>query len=174
MLKSPGYKLIIAALVLPFIFSACKKKEAEKPEPVKKAELPKQATQPKPEVVEPKQDGKDLQARQRNPFQSHIIVSKATDGEKKAKGPLECCEANSFRLVAVAVSEDSSFALLQAPDTKRYIVRRGDIIGLNDGRITNINNKGIIIKEYTKDESGKVISTTEIELNLPAEKGKGM
>lgn len=172
MRKISGYKLIIIAGVIPFVFSACGKKEAEKTEPVKKVEQPKEAPQPKPAVAEQKEDDKDLQARQRNPFQSHIIVTKALDGEKKAKGPLECCEANSFRLVAVAVSEDSSFALLQAPDTKRYIVRRGDVIGLNDGRIVNINHKGILIKEYTKDEAGKVIATTDIELGLPVEKAK--
>jgi Tfp pilus assembly protein PilP len=163
---------ILIAGIVPFSLYSCKKKAEEKAaEPLKRAGAPKPAvTAPSGEKAEEEAVETGIDVKLRNPFQSHILVQRGTEGEKKAKGPLECCEVNSFKVVAVVVSTDSSFALLQAPDTKRYIVRKGDLIGTNEGRIVQIGHRGILVKEHIKDEEGTVLSTTEIELNLPVDK----
>ena len=83
---------------------------------------------------------------------------------------MECCELNLFRLVAVVLSPESSYALVESPDKKRYIVRRGDLIGAMAGKITRINAKSITVREYDRDVTGKVISTNDEELRLPISK----
>jgi Tfp pilus assembly protein PilP len=55
---------------------------------------------------------------------------------------------------------------VQAPDGKRYVVRRGDSMGARDGRIIKINSKSIMVREHTRDEDGSIKSTEDIELRL--------
>lgn len=108
-------------------------------------------------------------ARLRNPFQSHLVLMKASpDSPQKIKGPLECCELSIFKVMAavVGVSDTEGFALVQAPDGKRYVVRRGDVIGARDGKVVKIHSKGIIVREHTRDEDGKIKSTEDIDLKI--------
>lgn len=168
------FNIVVAGALTALLMTSCSKEEPKQAEPVKQAEsAPKKAQDmeaaDKTAGIEP-----TIDARHRNPFQSHIIVMKgAEDGAKKAvKGPLECCELNTFKIMAVVSSPENAFALVQAPDSKRYIVRKGDKMGANEGRIVKIAKSSITVREPNKDEKGIVVSTTDIELNLSYEKTK--
>ncbi len=105
-----------------------------------------------------------------NPFLSDIIIRKAAESDEQLKGPLECCAISLFRLLAVVVGSDSSYALVQAPDGKRYIVRKDDRIGTRGGKVIKIDGTGLIIRENNYSVSGKVVSASDTVLMLPVSK----
>ncbi|MBI5493331.1 MAG: pilus assembly protein PilP [Deltaproteobacteria bacterium] len=166
------FKITALAVLVPLVFLSCKKQEQPSPPPpVKKAP----AAQSAPAVPAGGADtsapaDSTTDARNRNPFLSHILLMKGIEGPRKMKGPIECCDLTLFRLVAVVASPESSFALVQAPDGKRYVVKKGDLIGSREGRISRIEQRSITVREYNKDENGKVVSSEDIELKIPTEK----
>lgn len=164
-------KIIFVAALAPFLLNACAKEAPPPPQPVKKAQAQPQPAQAKADTTD-KTAGVDstLDVKRRNPFQSHIVILKGTEGPKKIRGPLECCELNQFRIIAVVISADGSYALVQAPDTKRYIVKHGDVMGAREGKVIGFDARGITVREYERDEAGKVVNTSDTELRLPAEK----
>ena len=102
----------------------------------------------------------------RNPFLSYIIVRKGREAHKRIKGPLECCDLDLFRVMAVVLSKNGSYALVSAPDGKRYIVRRGDRMGLNGGRIIRIYSEGLKVREYARDDEGRIVSHRDRTLKI--------
>ncbi|MCR4286822.1 MAG: pilus assembly protein PilP [Deltaproteobacteria bacterium] len=162
--------IILAALVPLFMFS-CKKEEPKEAEPEKKPAATSPAAAAKP-AAEPVQEAKeeDEPGLRRNPFLSHIVLEAGVRKEKKVKGPLECCEAGSFKVIAVVTGLEKSSALVLAPDMKRYIVREGDILGVREGRIVKIDGKGITIREKMLDEDGKAATINDVELRMPSDK----
>jgi Tfp pilus assembly protein PilP len=167
-------KILFVVAAIPLLLVSCKSEQSPTSGRFKRAKIskpaPVEAVAPDDAALKKRVASK---ASRRNPFLSYIAISTGAEKAVKVKGPLECCELNLFRLVAVVVSPDSSFALVESPDKKRYIVRRGDLIGRMDGKITRINTRSITVREYEKDVSGKVISTSDEELRLPTDKGSG-
>ncbi len=161
--------LIIAFLLFPLI-SCGRKNEVKTAAPVKKAR-PVQPIAPAAAVNAAAPLSSTSEVRGRNPFLSYMVVMKESEGSKRARGPLECCELSLFKLQAVVVGPQNSFALVQAPDGKRYIVRKGDVIGAMGGKITSIGDKSLIVREVVKQD-GKVVASNDTELKLPAERMK--
>jgi len=160
------YIKILLLILLPLAVIACGSGETEK-------FVPKRAH---PKVVAPKPAADEyanidqrkisLEKPARNPFLSYIIVRKGREKVKRIKGPLECCDLDLFRVMAVVLSGDSSYALVNAPDGKRYIVRRGDLMGQKGGRIIKIDSNGLKVREYVRDDEGRVLSFKDRPLNI--------
>ena len=162
-------KILFALAAISLFLVSCKSEQMESTGRFKRAQIPKPA--PVEEAASAdivKKGAVDGKVSRRNPFLSYIVLSRDAGQVVKIKGPLECCELNLFRLVAVVVSSENSYALVESPNKKRYIVRRGDFIGAREGKITRINTKSITVREYDRDSGGKVISTSDEELRLPA------
>lgn len=160
------FRILFAIALVPLLLISCKKEEQPQPVPVKKAQPARPAQAPQTiDITAPAEPSIGL--KQRNPFLSYLVLLKGVEGAKKIKGPLECCELNQFKLVAVVVSSERSSALVQAPDSKRYIVKVGDIMGARDGRIVKIEDRSITVREYARDDAGKVTSSADIEIRLP-------
>lgn len=163
------FTVIIALLLAPVFFTSCDKAEEPQQPPVKKPAAAVQKKAADSVDMTASLAGSAEGASLRNPFQSHIILMKAAPGAPaKIKGPLECCETNVFKLVAAAVGvrDSKGFALIQAPDGKRYVVRLGDAMGARDGKVIKINSKSITVREHTRDEDGSIKSTEDIELRI--------
>ena len=161
---------IFTAIIALTLLVSCNKAEEPQQLPVKK---PARAVSQKPSAgtadLTAGISGSAEGAKFRNPFQSHILLMKAVPGAvQKIKGPLECCELSSFKVMAavVGVTDSEGFALIQAPDGKRYVVRRGDVMGPRDGKVTKIHSRGLVVREHMRDEDGKIKSTEDIELKL--------
>lgn len=160
--------------LIPFALTACSKPEEPQQGPIKKAPpAPQAQPQTAPEAMEKSAEAEPtVDARARNPFQSYIITMRgmksATPG--RVKGPLECCDLGSFRIIAVVAAPENAYALVQSPDGKRYIVRKGDVMGAREGKVVRIDNKGITVREVIKDEEGNVTSSEDMELKLPEKK----
>ncbi|MBI2401031.1 MAG: pilus assembly protein PilP [Deltaproteobacteria bacterium] len=161
---------IFTAIIALTLLISCNKAEEPQQSPAKKpARAVKQAPLSESTDLTAGISGSAEGAKYRNPFQSHIILMKAVPGApQKIRGPLECCELGMFKVVAavVGVSDAEGFALIQAPDGKRYVVRRGDVLGAREGKVMKIHSKGLLIREHTRDEEGKIKSTEDIELRL--------
>ncbi len=105
----------------------------------------------------------------RNPFQSYIIPAAATEiGEERIRGPLECCEIGLFRLMAVISGIDNPRALIMAPDGKKYITKKGDLIGLKAGKIVKIATNKVVVEERFKDSAGGKVLKEFVEIKLPS------
>lgn len=161
---------IFTAIIALTLLISCNKAEQPQQQPIKKpARAVKEAPLSESADLTAGFSGSAEGAKYRNPFQSHIILMKAVPGApQKIRGPLECCELSMFKVLAavVGVSDSEGFALIQAPDGKRYVVRRGDVLGARDGKVIKIHPKGLVIREHTRDEDGKIKSTDDIELRL--------
>lgn len=103
----------------------------------------------------------------KNPFQSYVLLKRrSSEEEMEIKGPLECCELRLFKLAAAVVTGDKTYALLNAPDGKRYIVRVGDKLGTNNGKIAVIDTNGLVVREPVKDLEGNIVSTVDIDIKM--------
>ncbi|MBE9529512.1 MAG: pilus assembly protein PilP [Proteobacteria bacterium] len=164
-------KILIVLLVLPMFLVSCGSKAPEeewKPKRAKVKVAPK-VNLAKEKKAKIKSMEREMMAKgpENNPFLSHIIVRKGVETEEELRGPLECCAISLFRLLAVVVGSESSYALLQAPDSKRYIVRKGDMVGTRGGKVIRIDNMGLTVRENSYNSSGKVVSSSDTALMLP-------
>lgn len=165
-------RILVPVLAASLLLASCGSEPQEewkpkraKPPAAEQAPAEAPAPEKKAEVALP-EEGRFL----RNPFQSYIALKGGVERPEKVRGPLECCDLSLFRLVAVVAGEESSYALVQAPDGKRYIIKKGDLIGLREGRVVRIDTAGVMVREYTRDSEGKVVKTTDEMLTLPKEK----
>lgn len=158
---------IALAMFLPLLAASCNKADESAEERVARPAV-KKAVKTADPVVQPA-DINTGETPDRNPFQSYLIVSRGVDGPVKIKGPLECCELNSFKIVAIVVgaADSEGYALIQAPDSKRYVIRKGDVLGTREGRVVRFTSRAVVVREVTKDDEGKVRSSENIELRLP-------
>lgn len=172
-------KTFLAIALIPAALVSCKKEAAQVqlPRPVEKAQPaqpPQAAQQAAPQAGGEAVKGEaGIEAKRRNPFQSHIILMRGVEGAKKVKGPLECCELALFKVVAVVAGADNAVALIQAPDNKRYIVKKGDLIGSREGRVTGIDDSGVSVRETIRDDRGNVKSSVDTVIMLRGEKDAG-
>lgn len=111
--------------------------------------------------------------KRRNPFSNYMLNVKAEVAEKgkRIKGPLECCELNVFRLIAVVNAKDNAFGLVLTPDGKRYFVHVGDMMGTRDGKVIKLESRSLTVREYVYDEFGKLTGHNDIPVRLPDDSG---
>jgi len=171
-----GLKKGILIALIPLAVAACgKKKETAQP-PIKRAQPAKAAPAAPPVEVKEKvvvEEAETLSAKYRNPFQSHIMLLREQAATKKIRGPLECCNFDQFKILAVVTSLDSGFALVEGPGSKRYVVKRGDAMGPREGKVVDFTQNGLVVREYVRDDSGKIVSSQDIEVNMPVKKKAG-
>jgi len=168
-----GLKKGILIALIPLAVAACGKKQETAQPPVKRAHPAKAAPAAPPveeKTVEPVLEAETLSAKYRNPFQSHIMLLRDQAATKKIRGPLECCNFDQFKILAVVTSLDSGFALVEGPGSKRYVVKRGDAMGPREGKVVDITKSGLIVREYVRDDNGKIVSSQDIEVNMPVKK----
>jgi Tfp pilus assembly protein PilP len=85
-------------------------------------------------------------------------------------GPLEQYDVNQMALLAVVWNTGVARALVRDPAGKSYIVGTGTRIGKNEGRVTNINDNLVIVKETYVDFLGQE-TTKDIEMRIRRSEG---
>jgi len=81
----------------------------------------------------------------------------ATDNKpKRILTPLEKIELGQIRLVAVVVMGKNRIAMVEEASGKGYEVGIGTYIGRNQGRVSEIKDSSIVIKEIVKDYKGRL------------------
>ena len=71
----------------------------------------------------------------------------------RRKGPLEAFPLENLKMVGTLQQKKDVFALIKTPDNNLYRVKTGDFMGQNFGRITDINESALKLKELIQDGS---------------------
>jgi type IV pilus assembly protein PilP len=69
----------------------------------------------------------------------------------RRKGPLEAFPLENLKMVGTLSQKREVFALIKTPDNNLYRVRAGDFMGQNFGRITDITESAVKLKELIQD-----------------------
>jgi type IV pilus assembly protein PilP len=73
----------------------------------------------------------------------------------RRKGPLEAFPLENLKMVGTLQQKKNVFALIKAPDNNLYRVTTGDFIGQNFGRITDISEAAVKLKELVQDSGNE-------------------
>ena len=106
-----------------------------------------------------------------DPFESMFREKPVSVKAKKKKKripqtPLERIDLSQLKLVGIVLSENDNKALMEDSRGKGYVVRRGTYIGVNSGKVVQINKDRIVIEEEFEDVFGKII-LRQREIKLP-------
>ena len=69
----------------------------------------------------------------------------------RRKGPLEAFPLENLKMVGTLQQKKDFFALIKTPDNNLYRVKSGDFLGQNFGRIFDINESAVKLKELIQD-----------------------
>lgn len=71
------------------------------------------------------------------------------------KGPLEAFPLENLKMVGTLQQHKSVYALIKTPDNNLYRVKTGDFMGQNFGRIIDINESALKLKELVQDSGSE-------------------
>ncbi|TAL09886.1 MAG: hypothetical protein EPO02_08980 [Nitrospirae bacterium] len=100
----------------------------------------------------------------RDPFQSLTRLVKV-DKTRAEMPPLQRVQISDLKLLGIMWGGYGYYALVQTPDGKGYTVKEGMLMGTNNGVITTITDRAIIVSEPSIDITGNK-STKDVELLL--------
>lgn len=89
-------------------------------------------------------------AGRRDPFKS-IIVSSERQSLAENLPPLQRKELSELKVIGIIWGGFGYGAVIQTPDGKGYPVRKGTRMGLNNGVISRITNKEVVVQEKYLD-----------------------
>jgi type IV pilus assembly protein PilP len=69
----------------------------------------------------------------------------------RRKGPLEAFPLENLKMVGSLSQKKEYFALIKTPDNNLYRVRTGDFMGQNFGRVIDITESSVKLKELIQD-----------------------
>ena len=72
----------------------------------------------------------------------------------RRREPLEAYPLESLRMVGTLEQKKQMFALVRAPDNTLFRVRNGNYLGQNFGRIVDISEAQVKLKEIVQDSAG--------------------
>jgi len=139
---------------------------AEKKEPAKVAE--KKEPEKKPEAQYTYNP-----AGKPDPFKPFIQLTPVRGASTFPLTPLQKYEINQLKLVAIISSSEGNVALVEDAAGKGFFLKKGVLIGKNDGKVTKVLRDRVIIEEVYQDIFGQT-KTSEISLFLqkPEEGGE--
>lgn len=155
--------------------------EARKPEAHEQApDAPRPAADPAPERMAEVDPAEPTGVRvagytydpagKRDPFRSFVLEN-AKEAAEKETGPLEQFDISQLTVVALVWDTDKPRALVADPSGRPYIIGEGARVGKNEGRVTQIADGRVVVKETYVDWLGEH-TTKDIEMRLHRE-GKG-
>lgn len=119
----------------------------------------KQAQNPEDETYTYQSGGR------RDPFLSLVYTAQQAQKKKVIMGrpPLEQYAVSDFSLEAIVTRQGShSYALVRLPNGKDYILGKGETVGINRGKVTEIGSDYIAVREITTDFRGNRTAHTII------------
>ncbi len=149
----------VAVLLLPFALVACGDDSSSSGA---SGSAGKQGANQSPKRLKPKSFGKDTSKDEafvyrsdgvRDPFQPFIVnVTEDNDAERCAL----CVPLSSLSFTAVVTGIASPVALVETREGVGYFARRGSELGANGGRIIDIREGVILLRERFQDQLGRI------------------
>ena len=133
----------------------------------------------KPDWINPPTYQYDPQGKQ-NPFLSFLRTrNQEEQGKEKRKpraelGPLQRISVSQLRLVAILwdlVQTDGALAMVELPDGKGFVLRKGTKVGRQDGQVISINKNRLVVDEEVISVLGEKQTRTQV-LELHASSGE--
>lgn len=84
------------------------------------------------------------------------VQSVVDNRPKRILTPLEKVDLSQIRLVAVIIMKNRQIAMVEEASGKGYEVGIGTYIGKNQGRVSEIKESSIVVKELFKDFKGRL------------------
>lgn len=100
-----------------------------------------------------------------------IVVSRKKRKRRVPRTPLERIALSQLRLVAIIRAPSGNKACVEESSGKGYIIKKGDYIGLNSGKVIQIRKDNIVIEEEIEDNLGE-LQTRQKEIKLPKPTGE--
>ena len=79
-----------------------------------------------------------------------------THTETVPLSPLQKFALDELRLTGIIWNANKKIAVVQTPDGKRHILRRGTPLGINGGKVATVLSDGVVVVQKIKDFSGNV------------------
>jgi len=106
----------------------------------------------------------------RDPFKSYFAMMLPEKGTRQGPiGPLQKFEIGQLSLVAIIWGISNPRAMVETPDKKGYIIKRGTLVGRNWGKVTEIKRDQVVVSEEYRGVDGRRI-VNKISMRLPLEK----
>jgi len=109
------------------------------------------------------------QAGRRDPFRS-FILDRLRDDDPETKGPLEEYDLSQLEVAGMVWRGERRRALVIDPSGQGYVVEEGDKIGKNDGRVLEISDSQMRVREEYVDAYGEA-TTKEIDMRIRQSQG---
>jgi type IV pilus assembly protein PilP len=170
-------KLLSVSIVALFLLLGCSEGTAPVSLP-KKASLPaadakKTAAAKAEEKKEPEKEEvySYSPAGKPDPFKPFLQLTPYREPRSAPLTPLQKYETSQLKLVAVLFTPEGNIGLVEDATGKGYFVKKGTLVGKNDGKVTKILNDRVIVEEIFLDVLGQK-KVNEIALLLQkAEEG---
>ena len=105
-----------------------------------------------------------------DPFKSFITVREELEEKEAREKPrtyLETLDISQLTISAIILTSDGNWALVRDSKGDGHVIRTGTLIGRRGGRVTEILNDKIVVREYHKDIRGREIVRDHI-MKLPS------
>jgi type IV pilus assembly protein PilP len=105
----------------------------------------------------------------RDPFRS-FILDRLHEDETETKGPLEEYDLAQLEVAGLVWKAEKKRALVIDPSGQGYVVEEGDKIGKNNGRVMEIGDSSMRVREEYVDFHGEA-TTKEIDMRIRQSQG---
>jgi type IV pilus assembly protein PilP len=105
----------------------------------------------------------------RDPFRS-FVLDRLHDQEGETKGPLEEYDLAQLEVAGMVWKATKRRALVIDPSGQGYVVEEGDRIGKNNGRVLEIGDSSMRVREEYVDFHGEA-TTKEIDMRIRQSQG---
>jgi type IV pilus assembly protein PilP len=137
--------------------------EKKKPDP-SKAEAKKEAEKEEAYAYNP--------AGKPDPFKPFLQLTPVRESRGPLT-PLQKYDLSQLKLVAILAIPEGNVGLVEDATGKGYFVKRGTLIGKNDGKISKVLSDRLIIEEVFMDVLGqRKVNETALPLYKPEEGGE--
>jgi len=100
-----------------------------------------------------------------DPFKPFIQLTPVKRVSGGPLTPLQKFDVSQLKLVAIISTPEGNMALVEDATGKGYFLKKGTLVGKNDGKVTKILKDKVIIEEVYQDVLGRT-KTNEISLSL--------
>ncbi|MGB9629539.1 MAG: pilus assembly protein PilP [Thermodesulfobacteriota bacterium] len=100
-----------------------------------------------------------------DPFKPFLQLTPVREVSRVPLTPLQKYEISQLKLVAIISSPEGNIAMVEDSAGKGYFLKKGTLIGKNDGKVTKILKDKVIVEEVYLDIFGQT-KTHEISILL--------
>ncbi|UCF89998.1 MAG: pilus assembly protein PilP [Desulfobacterales bacterium] len=104
-------------------------------------------------------------------FKEKQEVAKKKRKRRTPRTPLERVDLSQLKLVGIITADSGNRAMVEEASGKGYIISKGTFIGINSGKVVEIQKDKVIVEEEEEDLHGKFNFRTR-ELKLPKPPGE--